>query len=73
MAQVAPIQIEIDTPNADEILAMAWVLARRHGTAAPGVAHHFAAEHDAVGDGTRAALWRRVAGILEAGWQPTLS
>ena len=70
MTQMSPFHAKPDTPNADEILAMVWVLARRHGTAAPDVANHFAAEHDAVGDGTRAALWRRVAGILE---RPTLS
>ena len=70
MAQLSPFHAKPDTPTADEILAMAWALARRHGAAARGIAHHFAAEHDAIRDSARATLWRRVAGILE---RPTLS
>ncbi len=62
-----------ETPTADETLAMACVLARRYGFIAPDVAHHFAAEHEAIQDSTRAKLWRRIAGILESGWRPTLS
>lgn len=47
-------------PSDSEISAMAAVLDRRYGVNADGVAGHFVAEHEAVGDNARAALWSRV-------------
>lgn len=52
-----------------EVNAMADVLARRYGDAARDVAHHFACEHAAIGDNTRAAAWKAVAASLERGSQ----
>ncbi len=58
----------------EEILAMAHVLARRYCGEAMDVALHFADEHQAIGDLTRAGVWIRVAACLRAGnTAPTLS
>lgn len=53
---------------------MACVLARRYAGRAVEVALHFAAEHEAVKDETRAAVWHRVASLLRTRFPaPTLS
>lgn len=53
----------------DEVAAMASVLRRRHGAAAPGIAGHFALEHKLYQDETRAEVWRRVQALLTSGNQ----
>jgi hypothetical protein len=61
-------------PTGDEITAMAHVLARRYAGGSVNVALHFAAEHEAVADAPRAAVWHRVADELRRRFPaPTLS
>jgi hypothetical protein len=74
MAQFPYAPPRSDTPTGDEISAMASVLARRYAGRAVEVALHFAAEHEAVKDKARAAIWHRVAGLLRTRFPaPTLS
>lgn len=74
MAQIRHDDPAFDTPTQEEITAMADLLARRHAEGAVEVALHFAAEHDAVNDERRAAVWYKVASrLLDTPRTPTLS
>lgn len=49
----------------EEIAVMAAILYRKHGPSALEVAAHFAEEHRAFSDNSRANSWDRVTSLLE--------
>lgn len=70
MTQIAPSA----PPAANEIQAMAGVLARRYGPRASDVARNFVLEHEVIGDHARAAIWDEVcAHLQQSAPPPTLS
>jgi len=70
LKQIAPFA----SPSANEIQAMAGVLARRYGPRAGETARNFVLEHEEIGDYARASIWDQVCAELDQiAAPPTLS